>query len=278
MLQNSDHLSARRPAGRAEVFKKKGRRREERPPERQTESSPPHASISHQGPPAIFLWRIMLTCQSCKSESDSRRSRGASLRCARRFIRGAPRRRAEWSGRGISSKEKRQRKEISVSYSERKEVKACIYPNSSRVLAWTLQSCRQTFSRSHLFRFITALVYLNYRLMMNGAARGYVHRGTAFLQKKLFSVVRGSNCKGVRWFIDAVMQIKAARGSRTRLASTQMSSRKRPHPLNSAARKSERVSLTLDFGDWTFCKWFPGIINHRGDSVANDGGGSRLAP
>lgn len=55
MLQNFDHLSARRPAGRAEVFKKKSRGREERPPERQTESSPPHASISHEGPPAIFL-------------------------------------------------------------------------------------------------------------------------------------------------------------------------------------------------------------------------------
>lgn len=62
---------------------------------------------------------------------------------------------------------------------------------------------------------------------MNGAAHGYVHRGTAFLQKKLFSVVHGTNYKGVRWFIDAVMQIKAARGSRTRSASPQMSFWKR---------------------------------------------------
>lgn len=56
MLQDSDHLNAWRPAERAEVFKKKeSRRREERHIEKQTESSPPHASVSHEGLPAIFL-------------------------------------------------------------------------------------------------------------------------------------------------------------------------------------------------------------------------------
>lgn len=55
MLQNSDHLNARRPAGRAEVFKKKkgGVRAEDE--KKETESSPPHAAVSHEGPPAIFL-------------------------------------------------------------------------------------------------------------------------------------------------------------------------------------------------------------------------------
>lgn len=56
MLLDSDHLNARRPAGRAEVFKKRASgRREERRAERQTESKARHASESHEGPPAIFL-------------------------------------------------------------------------------------------------------------------------------------------------------------------------------------------------------------------------------
>lgn len=56
MLLDSDHLNARRPAGRAEVFKKReSGRREERRTERQTESKARHASESHEGPPAIFL-------------------------------------------------------------------------------------------------------------------------------------------------------------------------------------------------------------------------------
>lgn len=39
--------------------------------------------------------------------------------------------------------------------------------------------------------------YLNYCLMINRLAHGYVHKGTAFLQKKQFSVVRSTNYKGV---------------------------------------------------------------------------------
>lgn len=39
--------------------------------------------------------------------------------------------------------------------------------------------------RSYGFRFIAALVYLNYCLMMNGAARGYVHRGTVPPEKAI---------------------------------------------------------------------------------------------
>lgn len=99
------------------------------------------------------------------------------------------------------------------------EVITCVYLNRHQLCA----SMNATELFLVRFRFITALVYLNYRLMMNGAARGYVHSGSAFLQKKLFSVVRGARYKGVRWFIDAVMQIKAARCSRTRPTSAQTS-------------------------------------------------------
>lgn len=44
--------------------------------------------------------------------------------------------------------------------------------------------------------------------MINRLARGYVHKGTALLQKKQFSVVHSRNYKGVKWFIYAEMQIK----------------------------------------------------------------------
>lgn len=42
--------------------------------------------------------------------------------------------------------------------------------------------------------------------MINRVANGYVHKGTAILQKKLFSVVHCTNYKGVKWFIYAAMQ------------------------------------------------------------------------
>lgn len=62
--------------------------------------------------------------------------------------------------------------------------------------------------------------YLNYHLMINRAACGYVHKGAAFLQKKQFSVAHRTNYKGVKWFIYAAMQIKIKilSGSRTRSA------------------------------------------------------------
>lgn len=44
--------------------------------------------------------------------------------------------------------------------------------------------------------------------MINRLTRGYVHIGTVVRQKKQFSVVRGTNYKGVKWFIYAAMQIK----------------------------------------------------------------------
>lgn len=50
--------------------------------------------------------------------------------------------------------------------------------------------------------------YWNYCLMINWAAHGYVHKGTAFLWKKQFSLAHGTNYKGVKWFMYAAMQIK----------------------------------------------------------------------
>ena len=109
---------------------------------------------------------------------------------------------------------------------------------------------------------------------MNGAVRGYVHRGTAFLQKKLFSVVRGTNYEGVRWFIDAVMQIKATQGRGLHPPKCHF---KRDSILKQENEKDKRISISLDFTDQIFCKWYTKMINHGGVGVANDGGGSCLA-
>lgn len=73
--------------------KKKKKNRGKRHKETKIESSLSHAHISHEGLPATFLWKIMLTCQSSKSQSDSRQCHGDLLRCMLCFIWGTPQRR-----------------------------------------------------------------------------------------------------------------------------------------------------------------------------------------
>lgn len=46
---------------------KKKKKKRQRREETTIESNPSHALVSHEGLPATFLWKIMLTCQSSKS-------------------------------------------------------------------------------------------------------------------------------------------------------------------------------------------------------------------
>lgn len=55
MLQNSDHLSARRPAGRAEVFKKKGQKKRRKTPRKADREQPPTRLHITSGTACHFL-------------------------------------------------------------------------------------------------------------------------------------------------------------------------------------------------------------------------------
>ena len=70
--------------------------------------------------------------------------------------------------------------------------------------------------------------YLNYYLMIHRAACSYVHTGTALPQKKQSSVVHSTNYKGVKWFINAALQIKKNIPSSSRTRSAYLSMQTSP--------------------------------------------------